>query len=266
MSSQDFVVLAAMRQLNYQHIPAKVMPADSQALECIRIAITDNITQRKLDLLEISRSLALLSECVENQECLVSEAHHLGLPDNYHHIDKIIGICRLPQLIQVGVCQNRISLNMATELQEVDASSGELLARFFMELKVNHNKQKEIFSHLKEISRREKRDIQNILMSEGISEVLADKDMDNLQKARTVRSKLRRRRFPNLSLAEETFQQDLRKLHLGSQISLLPPAYFEGTSLKLSLSFKSEKELKEQIEILNRTLTNPHLKKIFQPR
>ena len=93
-----------------------------------------------------------------------------------------------------------------------------------------------------------------------------DKDLDNLQKTRIVRSNLRRRRFPNLSLAEESFQRNLRKLNLGSRISLLPPEYFEGTSLKLSMSFKNEAELKEQIDILTKTLTNPHLGKLFQTR
>jgi len=258
--------IAAMQKLDYRHIPVKVMPAESLSLECIRIAITDNTSQRKLDLLEISRALALLDEYMEDRERLYAEAQNLGLPDNYHHIEKIIGICRLPHLIQAGIYQNRISLNMAVELQKFDSFTGNLLARVFMELKLNQNKQKEIFSHLKEIAHREKRSTQEILLSEGISEVLADKDLDNLQKTRAVRLKLRRRRFPNLSLSEESFQRNLRKLNLGSRISLLPPEYFEGTSLKLSMSFKNETELKEQIDILNKALTNPHLTKIFQAR
>jgi hypothetical protein len=258
--------IAAMQQLNHRQIPVKVMPVESLHLDCIRIAITDNISQRKLDLLEISRALTLLAECIEDRERLFAEVQKLGLPDNHHHMKKIIGICRLPRLIQEGICRNRISLNMAVELQGFDATAGDLLARFFIELKVNQNKQREICSHLKEIAHREKCSIQEVLLSEGVSEILADKDLDNLQKTRVVRSKLRRRRFPNLSLAEESFQYNLRKLNLGSRISLLPPEYFEGTSLKLSMSFKNETELKEQIDILNRTLTNSHLSKLFQTR
>ena len=258
--------IAAMQKLNCRHIPVKVMPAESLPLECIRIAITDNISQRKLDLLEISRALALLDECMEDRERLYAEAQNLGLPGNHHLIEKIIGICRLPHLTQAGIYQNRISLNMAVELQGFDSFTGNLLTRVFMELKLNQNKQREICSHLKEIAHREKRSTQEILLSEGIPEVLADKDLDNLQKTRAVRLNLRRRRFPNLSLSEESFQRNLRKLNLGSRISLLPPEYFEGTSLKLSLSFKNETELKEQIDILNKALTNPHLTKIFQSR
>ena len=258
--------IAAMQKLDYRHIPVKVMPAESLSLECIRIAITDNISQRKLDLLEISRALALLDGCMEDRERLYTEAQNLGLPGNQHLIEKIIGICRLPHLVQAGIYQNRISLNMAVELQGFDSFTGNLLTRVFMELKLNQNKQREICFHLKEIAHREKRSTQEILLSEGIPEVLADKDLDNLQKTRVVRLNLRRRRFPNLSLSEESFQRNLRKLNLGSRISLLPPEYFEGTSLKLSLSFKNETELKEQIDILNKALFNPHLSKIFQSR
>ena len=155
---------------------------------------------------------------------------------------------------------------MAGELQEFDESTGILLAGLFIELKLNQNKQREICSHLKEIAQREKCGTREILLSEGLAEVLANKDLDNLQKTSVVRSNLRRRRFPNLSLAEESFQHKLRKLNLGGRISLLPSEYFEGTSLKLSMSFKNEAELKEQINILNKALTNPHLKNIFKNR
>lgn len=256
--------IVAMQKLDHRHIPVKVMPAESQPLQCIQIAITDNISQRKLDLMEISRALALLDACIGDRERLYAEAQNLGLSDSRHHIDKIIGISRLPYSIQEGIYQNRISLSMAIELQGFDSSTGNLLAEIFTALKLNRNKQREICAHLKEIARREKCSTQEILLSEGVSDVLADNDLDNLQKTRILRLKLRRRRFPNLSLAEESFQHNLRKLNLGSGISLLPPEYFEGTSLKLSMSFKNETELKEQIEILNKTLTNPHLGKIFQ--
>ncbi len=258
--------IAAMQELDHRHIQVRVMPAESSPLQCIRIAITDNVSQRKLDLLEISRALTLLDACIADRECLYAEAQNLGLSDSHHHIEKIIGISRLPDSIQEGIYQNRISLNMAVELQGFDSSTGDQLARIFMELKINQNKQREICVHLKEISRREKCSMQEILLSEGIPDVLADKDLDNQQKTGVLRLTLRRRRFPNLSLAEESFQRNLRKLNLGSRINLLPPEYFEGTSLKLSMSFKNVTELKEQIEILNKTLTNPHLSKIFQPR
>ena len=256
--------IEAMQKLNHRQIPAKVMPAASLPLECIRIAIADNLSQRKLDLLEISRALLLLEAYTEDREGLSTEAKNLGLPENLHHIEKILGICRLPHPIQEGVYQNRISLNIAAELQEFDTATGILLARFFVQLKLNQNKQKEICSHLKEICHREQLSTHAVLLSEGIPDVLADKDLDNLQKTRVVRSNLRRRRFPNLSLAEETFQRSLRMLNLGSSISLFPPEYFEGSFLKLNMSFKNEAGYREQVDILNQTLVNPHLKNIFQ--
>ncbi len=256
--------IAAMQQLNHGQISARVMPEDSLPLECVRIAIADNISQRKLDLLEISRALTLLDTCVQDRECFYKEAKSLGLPENRHHIEKILGISRLPHLVQTGIFQNRISLNMAAELHKIEVTAAVILARLFMELKLNQNKQKEICSHLKEIAHREKRGTQEILLSEGVQEVLDDKDLDNLQKTKLVRSKLRRRRFPNLSLAEESFQRDLRRLNLGGRIRLLPPEYFEGRSLKLKMSFTNETELKEQIDILNKALINPHLKNIFK--
>jgi hypothetical protein len=240
------------------------MPAESPPLECIRIAIADNASQRELDLLEISRALALLGACIEDRPALSAEAKNLGLPGNPQYIEKILGICRLPHPIQAGIYQKRISLNMAAELQEFDGSAAVLLAKFFVELKVNQNKQKEICALVKEIARRERCGAQEILQSEGVLNVMADGDLDNRQKTKVVRSNLRRRRFPNLSLAEEAFQRNLRKLNLGGKISLLSPEYFEGSSLKMSMSFQNETEYRELIDILNQTLISPHLKKIFR--
>ena len=259
-----FQRIAALQQLNIRHIPVKVMPTESSPLQCIRVAITDNNSQRELNLLEISRALALLSGCIEDRVRLSEEAEFLGLPGNYHHIEKIIGIRRLPRLIQEGIRSNRIMLKMVAELQNFDASTGNLLARLFMELKLNQNKQKEICVHLKEIARRENQSIQDVVSSQGILDILEDKEMDNLQKTRIVRSNLRRRRFPNLSLAEETFQRHRQKLNLGNDITLAPPEYFEATSLKLSMTFKNEIEFKRHIEVLNKTLTNPSLSKLFR--
>ena len=256
--------IAAMQQLNLRQVSARVMAEDSLPLECIRIAIADNTSQRKLDLLEISRALTLLETCVQDRECFYKEAKNLGLPENHHYIEKIIRISRLPHLVQTGIYQNRISLNMADELYKMEEPAAMILARLFMELKLNQNKQKEIFSHLKEIAHREKRGTQEILLSERIPEVLDEKDLDNLQKTKLVRSKLRRRRFPNLSRSEESFQRNLRQLDLGGRIRLLPPEYFEGRSLKLKMSFTNETEFKEQIDILNKALINPHLKNIFK--
>jgi ParB family transcriptional regulator, chromosome partitioning protein len=261
-----FLRIAAMQQLNLLQTPAKVMPADSTDLACIRISITDNISQRKLDLLETSRALALLSECLNDRDRLVVEAQALGLAENRHHIEKMIGLCRLPQRIQEGVHQNRISMNMAFNLQGLDSKAKNLLTSLFMELKFNHNKQKEIYTHLKEIAHREKCSLTEVLLSEGFSDILADMDLDSPQKTGIIRSKLRHRRYPHLSRAEETFKRNLRKLNLGERIHIIPPAYFEEMSLKLSMSFKNENEFKEQMDILNRTLANPHLKNIFHSR
>ena len=97
-----------MQKLNHGQILVRVMPTESLPLECIRIAIADNTSQRKLDLLEISRALILLDAYVENRDCLIREAKNLGLPDNSPYIGKIMEICRLPQLIQEGIYQDRI--------------------------------------------------------------------------------------------------------------------------------------------------------------
>jgi len=258
-----FQRVAAMCQMQYAKIPAWVMPAESSRLQCVRVAITDNLSQRKLNLLETARSLAMLSRHIDDPKELSTEAGALGLPDNVQHIEKLIGLCDLPCMIQEGICHGRISLNMAFELQTFDTAIANLLAKLFIKLKTNQNKQKEICTHLKEIASREKKRIQAVIDAEKILDVLADTQLDNQQKTRIIRSRLRQRRFPNLWRAEQTFQRNLQKLNLVKGIQLLPPEFFEDTHLKLNLSFQSKDELKAQVRALQKTLLDPHLDTLF---
>jgi ParB family transcriptional regulator, chromosome partitioning protein len=256
--------IEALRRLDHEQIPARVLPLDSPLLDCTRIAIADNLTHRELDLLEISRSLVLLSSCIDDPLEMSAEARDLGLPGNIKFIKKVFRFGQLPGMIQEGICQGRISLNMALDLQALEKSVANLLAKLYIELKINQNKQKEIITLLREIAIREKLTIQAVLESEDVATLMVDTEMNNQQKTNTIRSNLRKRRFPNLWRAEERFQRKLRQLKLDNSIQLQPSDNFEDTSLRIKLSFKNKAELAKQITVLNKILNDSHLDKLLE--
>ncbi|MFC1516818.1 ParB/RepB/Spo0J family partition protein, partial [Thermodesulfobacteriota bacterium] len=88
--------IAACCHLEYSHVRTSVLDSNTTALECIEYAIADNALQRPLNLVEKSRSYAMLSEFYPDDSSLAAAAPSLGLNDNPSFIKKIIKLCRYP--------------------------------------------------------------------------------------------------------------------------------------------------------------------------
>lgn len=244
----------ACRRLGYSSIKVRIVAPNTSRLECIKLAIIDNALQRPLNLIEASRSIFLLSAFFSDNNSLAQEASSLGLPASPTFINKIKNICRLPWPIQNGILANTISLSMALELSLLEQDAGVALANLFRDLKLSLNKQREIFTLVKEIALREDMSIIEVIEEDCLQEILNNENLDRTQKTREIRSYLKKRRFPALTKAEEEFKKQIKKLKLGNGAKLIPPHNFEGNTYTLSLYFKNEHELNDRLALLKRIM------------
>jgi len=251
--------VAACRKLGWKEIIARILEPELNHLACLRLAIADNALQRPLNLVEKSRSYAMLSEFYPDDSSLAAAAPSLGLNDNPSFIKKIIKLCRYPETIQNGILSGTISLPVALDLGELEPETGAAFAKLFSDFKLSLNKQRETITLIKEIAIREAVSALDILNENGFKEILDNEDLDRTQKIRDVRSHLKRRRFPALASAEETFQVRLKKLKLGKGLKLIPPANFEGSDYIFSLYFKNLEELKNRRATLDKVMRDPKL-------
>lgn len=255
--------IAACRYLGWQNIKARIMDNSVSKLECVKVAITDNIHQRSLNLIETSRSINMLSCFFEDAESLAESASKLGLPANPSILKKIRPICHLPLQIQSSILSNNISLAIATELGKFDHVTGIAFTKLFNDLKVGLNKQREIITLIKEISLREDISIQEMLSETDLQDILNNGDLDRTQKAQKVRIYLKQRRFPSIAGAEKSFEKNIKALKMGAGTKLIPPRDFEDTIYTLTLSFKDITELRARMTTLEKILQNPRLKNIL---
>jgi len=255
--------IAACRYLGWHNIEARIMDNGASKLECVKVAIMDNILQRPLNLVETSRSINMLSCFFEDTESLSRSASELGLPANPSILKKIQPICHLPWQIQSSILANNISLAIATELGKLDPDTGVAFSKLFNDLKVGLNKQREIITSIKEISLREGITIQEMLSETDLQDILKNENLDRTQKAQKVRVYLKQRRFPSITGAEKNFKKNIKALKMGSGTKLIPPRDFEGTVYTLALSFKDIVELKSHMATLEKILQNPRLKDIL---
>jgi ParB family transcriptional regulator, chromosome partitioning protein len=255
--------IEACRRLNRADVEARILESDTKKLECITYAITDNSLQRPLNLIEQSISINLLYPFFKDVSVLGKELSAMGLPDNPSIVNKIKELCHLPESVQKGILSNTISLAMALELGRLQQDDGVSFAKLFETLKLSLNKQKEILTIVKEISLREDIPILKVIKTDRVQKILSNEDLDRNQKIRKIRIYLKQRRFPVITAAEKEFENQLKKLKLGSGTKLIPPDNFEDSTYILKLFFKNLTQLKDRQAKIDELIKNPSLRKIF---
>ena len=258
-----FQRIAACRHLGFQSVPAKILDPATAPMRCAELAISDNTQIRKLNLIEESRALRLLSRFIDNDKSLCRAGAVLGLNENLKTVEKIRRVCHMPLHIIRGILSGIIALPMALELERLDSSSGTAVCDLFINLKVNLNKQREIFTLLGEVAILEDIAIVDILREDPISEIIHAKEMDRNQKIGQLRMLLKKRRFPELSRVEERFGALSKALKLGDNVKLIPPANFEGTAYTLTLTLKNIAEAESHKQTLHNLFQNPIFREIL---
>lgn len=265
----EFIVLCGFKRLEaamnlgWTKIRASVLPPDTPQTTCARLCISDNSFQRPLNLIEISKALALLKESFVNPQEIAEEAAWLGLPAGMKYLKKIEPLCQMPEPLQEGILSDSISLSTAWQLSQMPKNEAIAFAEIFAALNSSLNKQREIITLVKEISIRENKSIIEILSENRINSIVCDMNTDKNLKTRQLRLDLRRRRYPHIMETEKAYFAQIEKFGLNERFKMIPPQDFEGDTYRLTLDFKSLQELQEHQTKLSEIIANPILKKIL---
>jgi ParB family chromosome partitioning protein len=255
--------VAACRQIGWSEIPAYIVSSDTNDDTCALFAIADNSLQRPLNLVEISRSLYLLSSYFNDENLQLRYASKLGLSEHHTHIKKIKKICRLPKPIQDSILKGTISLAVALELFKFEPEAGVALATLFDQLNIGLNKQRQLIVLLSEIGLRENTSIENLLNEKELRKILDYKELDRVQKSQQIKNYLNQRRYPTIVSTKNEFNKHIKDLKLGNSITLAPPRDFEGTTYTLTLRFSSHAELADLKSKLDRIIRSSGLKEFL---
>jgi len=255
--------IRSVQKLGWSDLMTRVLDTKTAPLECAKIAVTDNLMQRPLNLIETSRAYKLLSGFLDNKQDLLKTASVLGLPDNQFLVEKIIKLCEMPHAIQNPIISNTVSLVIALELGKLEYDAGIAIAVLFDKLKPGLNKQREILTLFYEIASRESVSIIKLLKGDELQSILSDNEPDRNQIINKLRQYLKRRRYPLMTKAENVFERNVKKLALERGMKIIPPANFEGNTFVLSLEFKKIKDLEMQKEFLDKLIKDQTLEQII---
>jgi ParB family chromosome partitioning protein len=255
--------VAACLHLGYANIRARLLKPDIPQERLAEMAICDNASQRSLNLVETSRALYLLARHTGDPEQFEQACRRLGLPDHPMMRDKTMRVCRMPAAIQAGIMEGMLSLNTSLALDDLGDKVGLMLAAMFRDLHLSHSKQREILTNLDEVARRDKITPEALLADAPFHDLLSDTDTSRAQKANLVRHHFKSKRFPGLTLAEETFQKEAKKLSLGDNLELKAPSGFESREYLFTVKVKNLSDLAASIKTLKKALDNPALDTIL---
>jgi hypothetical protein len=258
--------MAACKALALETVNAGVVNPEATPADCAQIAIAANSFQRDLNLVEMSRALNLLASFLTDPAQVEDAAGALNLPQSSARINKIQKIERLPAALKDSLLQNRISLEMALELDGLGSEAGAAVCRLFSRLQLSRGKQRELLTNLMEISRRDDIPVGRLLASRRVQNVLSDREMDRNQKTKRLRDLFREKRFPRLYASEKRFAGSLKKISTGNRMSLHPPDYFEGDAFTVHFSFRDPKELTHHLKTLEQLAQNPLLSDLMSKK
>ncbi len=257
--------ISACRALQMPRMRARLVAPDGDALDFVRLAISENALQRGLNPVELARSLCLLRPFYPQAQQLAAAAQELGLALNAAYVRKLLSIAELAPEVQQAVAGGLISVAVADELHHLGHAGASVLGTLFAELKIGMNKQREIMRLCREVAHREGLSIPAFVASREFQRIVGDKQLDRSRKTAQLRAFLLQRRMPALTRARKRFASLSAQLDLPENVRLIPPADFEAPTYRLTCDFNSLADLKDLSTSLAKILANERWPEILSP-
>ena len=259
-----FKRVAALRQLRTNSIPARLLDSDTPVENCIRIAITENSSQRSMNLVEQANAVALLATFLQDFGQLADAAFSVGVSVNPGMAEKLKKLEAMEDSLKTGVLNGTIALPVAIQIQAMnDPASGMVLGALLKELGLSLNRQREMLEWITSICRRDDLTVSQLLATEEIANCLLDSKLDRRQKGQMIRKYLKTCRYPTIQAFEKRFNGIVKKLALAKGTVLTAPPHFESPIYSLRFEFGSYDELQLKLEEFEKIIESEALKSIW---
>ncbi len=227
------------------------------------ISLYENLSTRKFNLLEKAEILRLLYGFIPDERKIVkSFLPLLEIPATLSYLDAYLKIARLTPGWKEIIFQKKMPCSVAEILIEFAPDELELLLPILKPLSMN--KQKQIMEDLHDLSRRTQETPKKILTGPDIRSILKKDNLLPFQKAELVRSLVKKKRYPRLSVWEESFRAFLKKNRLLSDVTYDAPSFFEDGEFSVIFDLKSKDSFQKKIVKLQDMISDEALFRLFK--
>jgi len=245
--------IAALIELGHKNIPCRILKGhDLSPLDALLTSFYDNLATREFNPVEKGMVLRRLSYYLSGQEILSNYMVLLDLPAHQSTLETYISFDKdLDISIKEDLACGSVSEQTARALLGMVPGERRAVGDLFSKIKFNINQQKQLIELLIDISRITGDPIAKTLGEEQFQGILSSHSLNMPQKGRALLGLLRRKRFPTVTHAEETFKSKISRFHLPGNIRIQAPPYFESNYYRMEILFKNGVELKETIDHLS---------------
>ena len=236
----------AAQELGMKDIPVKILPGKPLSeREIFDLAFTDNVTVRKLNVIECAGVLSVVSGLLRGTDSEEIE-HYLSLlelKNSSHSIDIYRGINDLEDAIKTYVVQWNISAGHAARLVMFHEDDRQSLFAVIKVLQLHGGKFKQFVELIFEICKRDRKNVEEIINEPEAASILHSTKITVSQKQAKILDVLHTRRYPQLTERMRRFVSiaaSIKNIHAGV---FTPPHNFEGDTIRASISFKTLEEL-----------------------
>jgi ParB family chromosome partitioning protein len=235
---------------------------EKDPLKNFLLGFLENLATREFGLVETAEVLSRLVSFGEKREAIIAEAMPLlGLPRNEDILKAYLAISGFSPGIKKGLEEMGAPFPVARQLALFRAE--ERAAIFPHLLPLGQNKQKEVLENLREVTRRDRVSVMDVLGSGPVRAVTEAVGPPSLQRSEGLRRVLAGMRFPSVARKEEDFAERVRALGLPPEVSLTPSPVFEKNEVRVSFPARSPEALRSILDRLGRVSRDEHFIELF---
>lgn len=253
----------AARLNGIRALECNIISPDTDDQDLLLISLYDNLTAHPLHPLEKSIVIGKLESYFNREEVIKKYLPLLGEPPYEKAYEEIVRLARLEKQIKDMFYKGDLAHPVGLMLSRLNSHDRLAIFNLLTKVHLTFSKQREVTGYLIEIALRESVSLSDLAGSEPITKVIENENLSRPQKGESLRSILRSRRFPELTMTEQKFKETCHKLCLDKGIKLIPSPSFESDTFKIQLEIDSPEDLQEKIKCLQRTQNDPSWKELF---
>ncbi len=252
----------ACAELSLSSIPVLITD-EKDDLKTFLMAFYENLATREFTLLEKAEILTRLKRFGEDEKRIIQ--HYLPLldiPATLPYLDTYLAFSQFEPEVKKAIHEKNMSFLSVKPLVEFSSQERKQLLPLLLPL--GQNKRRELLEDILEVSRKRDTPVQKILLSSEFQTIQESEALTPLQKADSIRLLLRKKRYPELSSMQDSFESLLRKIDWPEEIAISPSPFFEEEDFTVRFTFKSGEQLKAGLLKLEELSARKDFSKIFK--
>lgn len=260
-----FKRLQISRELGWPQVPALLVTDMDKDIQLYDLALSDrSASGRALNTLEMAMALYKLDKTFSVPRANIVQDYLplLGLGKNGKLLDMYLPLAELDERSKIELQQDWLSLDFVAALVELPIAERHTLLDLFKSLRLGKNRQKEFFLLIRDASRLLDTDPGALLQQPVFQALWAEATLTLSQKVERVKAELMRLRYPQYSLAQQSFHDLLKAAHLPPTLRVQAPMFFSSDEYAVSFTFRDRREFQQHIQDLLRLADSGAIEKM----